>query len=1017
MANAQRVRGNQTIEDDLIVGAVIYSGEPTTGGATRSWQAQGSASDITLQVVPKGVGTFQVPSGYESNVADDKDVINLGWAKAHIAGQNVSAAILTPGAYDKYVVGWDDANTRFDMVLGANYVVDSEPGSTYSFTEADNHKVIRFTNASGVTATIPTGLSPGWRVYPYRAAGAGLVTIASLGTLEGTGTTIPTAATKAEIFHRGSDIHVLSLAAGGGGGGVSDGNKGDITVSGSGGTWTINNDAVTFAKMQNSDVAGISVIGKSGAGAGNFAEIASTIDDQVFRRAGGVLGWGTINIASAQAISGVLAIANGGTGLSAIGAAGTVLISDGSVASWSNTPSKPINTTTYDLIASDNGKFLYLTNSSGCTLNIPNGLPANMSVVIFRAPGAGDTTITCAGTYEGLTNQLLDDQTGASLYQRTTNVWSAMGAFGAAGGGGGAGTFLSLSDTPSSYSAQAGKYVAVNATNDGLIFVNSPIQKEVPVGLINGVNTTYTLSSAPTGSSEMVFLNGQLLQSGAGNDYTISGNVITMLYPPQVTDKIIVTFSGGGTVGLTDGDKGDITVASSGAAWTIDPKAVTLAKIQDISTTVILGRISGGSGVTEQLNPTQATSMLNTFTLTAKGLVTAPGTLNGYFLKDDGSWAAAGGGGGGITNGAAANEMMKSDGTNAVASGIFSTSHGNVVFGSNAGGSRTLTAGGSGANVSISMISKGTGNVYLDAASGQTIISRGVLYLGDAGVALANGQLLATGSGTNVGMYLSVKGSAQFSMDAGPTGTLNLGNGRTGAISIDHATGDHLYVGTFTIKTTAGSAGHPDSYNYTVAVADAYNASGNGNGGAISFTTGLRRVSGGGTDGNFVVNARTAVVDFTSNSLVMGNNADSREINFTTVGSVNLINSTGVNFQFNTNGFAFDLVASSGITLKADGLSSDSLYRSGRNLNVEAGTSGKLSLLSGALGTVEAIGGVATHIYTLSGGTISIGNNNSHLTINVDAGALKYITINGLPNSSPGSNKMWVDGSGYLRLT
>ena len=52
---------------------------------------------------------------------------------------------------------------------------------------------------------------------------------------------------------------------------------------------------------------------------------------------------------------------------------------------------------------------------------------------------------------------------------------------------------------------------------------------------------------------------------------------------------------------------------------------------------------SSGTGVPVDLSATQATAILNTFTQTLKGLVPAPSTLNGYFLKDDGTWAAAGG--------------------------------------------------------------------------------------------------------------------------------------------------------------------------------------------------------------------------------------------------------------------------------------------------------------------------------------------------------------------------------------
>jgi biotin-(acetyl-CoA carboxylase) ligase len=74
--------------------------------------------------------------------------------------------------------------------------------------------------------------------------------------------------------------------------GVADGDKGDITVSGSGGTWTIDSAAVTFAKMQ--DGTAMSVLGRSANSTGVMALMSAGTDGHVLRRSGTTLGFGTL---------------------------------------------------------------------------------------------------------------------------------------------------------------------------------------------------------------------------------------------------------------------------------------------------------------------------------------------------------------------------------------------------------------------------------------------------------------------------------------------------------------------------------------------------------------------------------------------------------------------------------------------------------------------------------------------------------------------------------------------------
>ena len=125
----------------------------------------------------------------------------------------------------------------------------------------------------------------------------------------------------------------------------------------------------------------------------------------------------------------------------------------------------------------------------------------------------------------------------------------------------------------------------------------------------------------------------------------IGGTGITVDYANGV---VTISFTGAG--GVPDGNKGDITVA--GASWTINADAVTYPKMQNTTgSSLFLGRISAGAGNIEELTAAQATSLLNTFTSTLKGLVPSSGGGTANFLRADGTWAIPPGGTGGVPGG------------------------------------------------------------------------------------------------------------------------------------------------------------------------------------------------------------------------------------------------------------------------------------------------------------------------------------------------------------------------------
>lgn len=273
--------------------------------------------------------------------------------------------------------------------------------------------------------------------------------------------------------------------------GVTDGDKGDITVSTSGTVWTIDNNAVTYAKMQ---VVTTNKLLGSGSGT-SVAEIT--------------LGTGlsfssttlnaTVYVSSVAGTTDRISVSNGTTN---------------AVVDIASTYAGQTSITTLGTIATGTWQGTAIADtyiSSAATWN---------AIVGITDGDKGDITVSSSGTAWAIDNNAV---TYGKMQVVTTNKLLGSGS-GTAVAEITLGTGLSFSGT------------TLNAD-----IPTANVFNETPTGTLNGVNLIFTTASNFTTNSTRLYLNGQRLK--LSGDYTETGtNQITFVTAPTATDVLIIDY-------------------------------------------------------------------------------------------------------------------------------------------------------------------------------------------------------------------------------------------------------------------------------------------------------------------------------------------------------------------------------------------------------------------------------------------------------------------------------------------
>jgi len=161
---------------------------------------------------------------------------------------------------------------------------------------------------------------------------------------------------------------------------------------------------------------------------------------------------------------------------------------------------------------------------------------------------SGSTTTLTFPTADGTAGQVLQTDGSGNLSFVTSG-----------------GAFLSLSDTPSSFSGQGGKLIQVNTAANALEFGASVVgQSSRDTFTGDGTTTNFTLTQAYAGQNDvLVFVDGVIQYPGT--NFTISGSTLAFTSAPLNTSRIEVLGTTPVASTVTPGD-GTVTAAKLAAS-------------------------------------------------------------------------------------------------------------------------------------------------------------------------------------------------------------------------------------------------------------------------------------------------------------------------------------------------------------------------------------------------------------------------------------------------------------------